>query len=156
MRKAGLIILGLIVLLALGGGAAAVYMLFLAPKNSQDATIDPNDLPPPVPVKRPAFIPLEPFSVYVRPEGQPPREVIVILHLEVPTDNVSIVNDRMHILRDRFIREMLKGDPIPVPDRFTARDLYLLRDQLKGPTEEIMGKGVVTQVLLLNIIGQLK
>jgi flagellar basal body-associated protein FliL len=156
VRKVAFIILGLVVLLSLAGGGAAVYLLVLAPKKQQEAGTDPNDPPPEAPVKRPAFIPLEPFSVYVLPEGQKPREVIVILHLEVPPDNVPIVNEKMHLLRDRYIRELLKGDPVEVPTRFSAKDLYGLRDRLRGPTEEVLGKGLVTQVLLLNIIAQLK
>lgn len=157
MRKIILIVVALIVLASLAGGGFAVYMFVFAPKKQeQTENIDPSDPPPEAPVKRPAFIPLEPFSVYIVPEGQKPREVMVILHLEVPPDNVPMVNDKMHILRDRYIRELLKGDPIPVPARFTSKDLFLLRDRLRGPTDEILGKGVVTQVLLLNIITQLK
>lgn len=156
MRKLALIIVAIVALVTLAGGGVAVYLLLLAPKSEQKTEIDPDDPPPPMPVKRPAFIPLEPFSVYVRPEGQKVREIIMILHLEVPPDNVPQVNDKMHILRDRYIRELLKGEPIDVPERFTAKDLYVVRDRLQGPTEEVMGKGVVTQVLLLNIIGQLK
>ena len=157
MRKIILIVVALIVLASLAGGGFAVYTFVFAPKMSeQAATIDPNDPPPDAPVKRPAFIPLEPFSVYIIPEGQKPREVMVILHLEVPPDNVPMVNDKMHLLRDRYIRELLKGDPIPVPARFTSKDLFVLRDRLRDPTDEILGKGVVTQVLLLNIITQLK
>ncbi|MFN4310914.1 MAG: flagellar basal body-associated protein FliL [Ferrovibrio sp.] len=157
MRKLGLIILAIVVLLTLAGGGVAVYLLIIAPKSQSEAeAVDPNDPPPPPVPKRPAFIPLEPFSVYVRPEGQPSREIIVILHLEVPPDNVPQVNEKMHLLRDAYIRELLKGDPIEVPARFTARDLYVVRDRLRAPTEQVMGKGLVTQVLLLNIIGQLK
>lgn len=156
MRKVGLIILGLVVVLSLAGGGAAVYLLVLAPKSQNESAVDPSDPPPEAPVKRPAFIPLEPFSVYVVPEGQKPREVMVILHLEVPPDNVPMVNEKMHLLRDRYIRELLKGKPLEVPARFTGKDLYPLRDSLRGPTEEVLGKGVVTQVLLLNIIAQLK
>lgn len=155
MRKIALIIVGVVVLLTLAGGGAAVYFLVMAPKK-QEAAVDPADPPPPAPVKRPAFVPLEPFSVYVQPEGQKPREIMVILHLEVPPDNVPAVNEKMHVLRDRYIRELLKGDPIQVPSRFTAKDLFAVRDTLRDPTDEVMGKGVVTQVLLLNIIGQLK
>lgn len=157
MRKVGLIVLALVVLLTLAGGGAAVYFMVIAPKQQQEeAAAAANDPPPPAPVKRPAFVPLDPFSVYVQPEGQRPREIMIILHLEVPPDNVPLVNERMHILRDRYIRELLKNDPMPVPARFTARDLYAVRDALREPTDEVMGKGVVTQVLLLNIIGQLK
>lgn len=157
MRKIALIVLALVVLASLGGGGFAVYLFLFAPKKQEEmAHLDPNDPPPEAPLKRPAFIPLEPFSVYVMPEGQPPREVMVILHLEVPPDNVPLVNERMHVLRDRYIRELLKGDPITVPARFTSKDLFQLRDRLRGPTDEILGKGVVTQVLLLNIITQLK
>lgn len=157
MRKIILIVVALIVLASLAGGGFAVYMFVFAPKKQEQAEhIDPSDPPPEAPVKRPAFIPLEPFSVYIVPEGQKPREVMVILHLEVPPDNVPMVNEKMHILRDRYIRELLKGDPIPVPARFSSKDLFLLRDRLREPTDEILGKGVVTQVLLLNIITQLK
>jgi flagellar basal body-associated protein FliL len=157
LRKVVLIIVALIVLASLAGGGYAVYMFVFAQKTQEQAeNIDPNDPPPEAPVKRPAFIPLEPFSVYVVPEGQPRREVMVILHLEVPPDNVPMVNEKMHMLRDRYIRELLKGEPIPVPARFSGKDLFLLRDRLREPTDEILGKGVVTQVLLLNIITQLK
>lgn len=156
MRKVALIIIGLVVLLSLAGGSAAVYFLVIAPKTQEEAAIDQNDPPPPPVIKRPAFIPLEPFSLYVHPEGQKPREIMIILHLEVPPDNVPAVNERMHLLRDRYVRELLKGDPVEVPSRFTTRDLYPVRDRLRGPTDEVLGKDVVTQVLLLNIIGQLK
>jgi flagellar basal body-associated protein FliL len=157
LRKVVLIIVALIVLASLAGGGYAVYMFIFAQKQQEQAeAIDPSDPPPEAPVKRPAFIPLEPFSIYVVPEGQPRREVMVILHLEVPPDNVPMVNDKMHMLRDRYIRELLKGEPIPVPPRFSGKDLFLLRDRLREPTDEILGKGVVTQVLLLNIITQLK
>lgn len=157
MRKIAFFLIAILVLLSLVGGGVAVYMLFFAPKEETEQTdIDPSDPPPPVPAKRPAFVPLEPFSLYVKPEGQPVREIIVIFHLEVPPDNVPQVNEKMHMLRDRYIRVLLNGPPMEVPARFTAKDLYPLRDRLRGPTEEVLGKGVVTQVLLLNIIGQLK
>jgi flagellar basal body-associated protein FliL len=155
VRKLALILVGLVVLAALVGGGLAVYLLVIAPK-MQEAVVDPEDIPPPAPSKRPAFVPLEPFSVYIKPENQKPREITVILHLEVPPDNVPQVNDKMHLLRDRYISELLKGPPIDVPERFAAKDLFVIRDQLRGPTEEVLGKGVVTQVLLLNIISQLK
>ncbi|MEK9969829.1 MAG: hypothetical protein VW600_11885, partial [Ferrovibrio sp.] len=102
MRKIALILLALVVLASLAGGGFAVYLFLFAQKKQEEvATADPNDPPPQAPVKRPAFIPLEPFSVYVRPESQPAREVMVILHLEVPPDNVPLVNEKMHLLRDR-------------------------------------------------------
>lgn len=155
MRKIALIVIAVVALITLIGVGVAVYFLVLAPKPTEEA-IDPNDPPPPIPVKRPAFVPLEPFSIYIKPEGQKAREIIVILHLEVPPDNVPQVNEKMHVLRDRYIRELLKGDPIEVPARFTAKDLFVIRDRLREPTDEVLGKGVVTQVLLLNILGQLK
>src|SRR3546814_18560647 len=89
---------------------------------------------------------LEPFSVYVKPEGQPVREVIAIFNLEVPQDNVPKVNEKMFMLRDRYINELLKGQPIAVPARFTAKDLYSLRDRLPTPTDEVLGNGIVTKV----------
>lgn len=155
MRKVALILIALLVLAALVGGGVAVYLLVLSPKG-EEAVADPSDPPPPMPSKRPAFVPLEPFSVYIKPENQKVREITVILHLEVPPDNVPQVNEKMHILRDRYISELLKGPPIDVPERFTAKDVFVIRDRLREPTEEVMGKGVVTQVLLLNIISQLK
>lgn len=155
MRKIALILIAVLVLAALVGGGVAVYLLMFAPKE-EESVIDPSDPPPPMPAKRPAFVPLEPFSVYIKPENQKVREITVILHLEVPPDNVPQVNEKMHILRDRYIAELLKGPPIDVPERFTAKDVFVVRDRLREPTEEVLGKGVVTQVLLLNIISQLK
>jgi len=155
LRKVALILIAVLVLAALAGGGVAVYLLMFAPKD-EEVAVDPNDPPPPMPAKRPAFVPLEPFSVYIKPENQKVREITVILHLEVPPDNVPQVNDKMHVLRDRYISELLKGPPIDVPERFTAKDVFVIRDRLRGPTEEVLGKGVVTQVLLLNIISQLK
>ncbi|HEX6959696.1 MAG TPA: hypothetical protein VF194_17055 [Ferrovibrio sp.] len=131
-----------------------MYRLVFAPKAEQGA-VDPDDPPPPTPIKRPAFVPLDPFSVYIQPEGQKPREILLVLNLEVPPDNVPQVNAKLHLLRDRYIRELLKEDPYPVPARFTAKDLYFIREKLKGPTDEVLGKGIVTQILLLNIVGQL-
>lgn len=154
MNKIVLIIIAVVVLGVLGGGGAAAYFLVFAKKHEPEQHVE--EAPPPPPVKRPAFIPLEPFSVLVQPEGQPPREMIVIFHLEAPPDNVPLINSRLHILRDRYIRELMKGDPIKVPARFEAKDLYELRNRLRGPTEEVMGKDVVTQVLLLNVISPLK
>lgn len=155
MRKIALILIALITLIALAGGGVAIYLLVLAPKRhaEEEAAKDP---PPPIPVKRPAFVPLDPFSVYVKPEGQPVREVIAIFNLEVPPDNVPKVNEKLFLLRDRYIAELLKGPPLEVPARFTAKDLYSLRDRLQGPTDEVLGKGVVTQVLLLNILSPFK
>jgi flagellar basal body-associated protein FliL len=156
LRRIALIVIAVLALITLIGGGIAAYFLVFAAKPEEEEAFDPNDPPPPIPVKRPAFVPLEPFSVYVKPEGQRVREIIVILHLEAPPDNVPLVNEKMHVLRDRYIRELLKGDPIEVPARFTVKDLYVIRDRLREPTEEVLGKGVVTQVLLLNILGQLK
>ncbi len=147
-----LIIVAVVVLLALGGGGAAAYFLVFAKKPAEVV----EEAPPPAPVKRPAFIPLDPFSVWVEPEGQKPREVIVIFHLEAPPDNVPEINAKMHLLRDRYIRELMKLDPVKVPIRFEAKDLVQLKNILRQPTEDVMGKGVVTQVLLLNVISPLK
>ncbi len=152
-RKLALIIIGVIVLLALAGGGVAAYLMIFA-KKPEPAHAE--EQPPPAPVKRPAFIPLDPFSVWVKPEGQKVREVIVILHLEAPPDNVPEINSKMHLLRDRYIRELTKLDPIAVPVRFETKDLSVLRTLLRQPTEDVMGKGVVTQVLLLNLISPLK
>jgi len=157
LRKIAIVLIAVIALIALAGGGVAVYLLILAPKkHAEEQAEHANDPPPPIPIKRPAFVPLEPFSVYVKPEGQPVREVTVIFHLEVPPDNVPKVNENMHLLRDRYVGELLKGPPLEVPARFTAKDLYVLRDRLQKPTDEVLGKGVVTQVLLLNIISQLR
>lgn len=147
-----LIIVAVVVLLALGGGGAAAYFLVFAKKPAEVV----EEAPPPAPVKRPAFIPLDPFSVWVEPEGQKPREVIVIFHLEAPPDNVPEINAKMHLLRDRYIRELMKLDPVKVPIRFESKDLVQLKNILRQPTEDVMGKGVVTQVLLLNVISPLK
>lgn len=155
MRKIAIILIAVLVLATLAGGGIAAYLLIFSPKEEEEA-VDPSDPPPPMPVKRPAFVPLEPFSVYVKPENQKVREVMLVLHLEVPPDNVPIVNEKMHLLRDRYITELLKGPPIDVPERFTTKDLFGVRERLRGPTDEVLGKGVVTQVLLLNIISQLK
>ncbi|MBP7066184.1 hypothetical protein [Ferrovibrio sp.] len=152
-RKLALIIIGVIVLLALAGGGVAAYLLVFAKKPVAETT---EEAPPPAPIKRPAFIPLDPFSVWVQPEGQKVREVIVIFHLEAPPDNVPEINSKMHLLRDRYIRELMKLDPIKVPVRFETKDLAELRNLLRQPTEEVMGKGLVTQVLLLNILSPLK
>ncbi|WP_428246918.1 hypothetical protein [Ferrovibrio sp.] len=152
MNKMVLIIVAVVVLLALGGGGAAAYFLVFAKKPAEVV----EEAPPPAPVKRPAFIPLDPFSVWVEPEGQKPREVIVIFHLEAPPDNVPEINAKMHLLRDRYIRELMKLDPVKVPIRFEAKDLVQLKNILRQPTEDVMGKGVVTQVLLLNVISPLK
>lgn len=152
-RKLILIIIAILVLLALAGGGVVAYLIVFAKKPEAEHV---EEAPPPAPVKRPAFIPMDPFSIWVQPEGQPPREVIVIFHLEAPPDNVPAINAKMHLLRDRYIRELLKGDPLKVPARFEAKDLYDLRQRLRGPTDEVMGKGVITQILLLNIIAPLK
>ncbi|WP_430398620.1 hypothetical protein [Ferrovibrio sp.] len=152
MSKIVLIIVAVVVLLALGGGGAAAYFLVFAKKPAEVA----EEAPPPAPVKRPAFIPLDPFSVWVEPEGQKPREVIVIFHLEAPPDNVPEINSKMHLLRDRYIRELMKLEPIKVPPRFETKDLLSLKTILRQPTDDVMGKGVVTQVLLLNIVAPLK
>jgi len=152
VNKIVLIIVAVVVLLALGGGGAAAYFLVFAKKPAEVA----EEAPPPAPVKRPAFIPLDPFSVWVEPEGQKPREVIVIFHLEAPPDNVPEINSKMHLLRDRYIRELMKLEPIKVPPRFEAKDLLPLKTILRQPTDDVMGKGVVTQVLLLNIVAPLK
>lgn len=153
MKKVVVIAIVAVALLALAGGGAAAYFLVFAKKAEQAQFEEP---PPVAPVKRPAFIPLEPFSIYVQPEGQPPREVIVVLHLEAPPDNVPEIGAKMHLLRDRYIRELLKGEPLKVPVRFELKDFNEVKVRLRGPTEEVMGKGVVTQVLLLNVISPLK
>ncbi|MBX3454017.1 hypothetical protein [Ferrovibrio sp.] len=153
-RKLILIIIAILVLLALAGGGVVAYLIVFA---KQPETEHADEPPPPAPVKRPAFIPMDPFSVWVQPEGQKqPREVILILHLEAPPDNVPAINAKMHILRDRYIRELLKSEPLKVPARFEAKDLADIKQRLRGPTDEVMGKDVVTQVLLLNIVAPLK
>lgn len=153
-KKLIIIIIAVVMLLVLAGGGAAAYFLVFAKK--PEATEAEGEAPPPAPVKRPAFIPLEPFSVLVEPEGQKPREVIVILHLEAPPDNVIEINSKMHRLRDAYIVAINGMDPIKVPLRFEAKDLNELKVKLRKPTEDVMGKGVITQVLLLNIVAPLK
>ncbi len=152
-RKLILIIIAILVLLALAGGGVVAYLIVFAKNPETELSDEP---PPPAPVKRPAFIPMDPFSVWVQPEGQQPREVIAIFHLEAPPDNVPAINAKMHLLRDRYIRELLKGEPTKVPARFEARDLAEIKNRLRAPTEEVMGKDMVTQVLLLNIVAPLK
>lgn len=152
-RKLIFIIIAVVMLLVLAGGGAAAYFLVFAKKPAPEAVAEE---PPPAPVKRPAFIPMEPFSIFVEPEGQKPREVILILHLEAPPDNVLEINSKMHILRDRFILTLNSLEPMKVPPRFEAKDLAEIKAVLRKPIEDVMGKGLVTQVLLLNIVAPLK
>jgi len=152
-RKLIFIIIAVVMLLVLAGGGAAAYFLVFAKKPAPEAV---EEEPPPAPVKRPAFIPMEPFSIFVEPEGQKVREVILILHLEAPPDNVLEINSKMHVLRDRVILTLNSMEPMKVPARFEAKDLAEIKAVLRKPIEDVMGKGLVTQVLLLNIVAPLK
>jgi flagellar protein FliL len=97
-KKMLFIIIGVILALALGGGAAYYFLVVKAGDKSAESS------KPKVPEIQ-VFVPLEIFTVNLRPEpGEPQQYLQTMINLQVPSDEAAAaLKGRMPELRNRIL-----------------------------------------------------
>ena len=108
-KKMLFIIIGVVLALALGGGAAYYFLVVKAGDKSAESS------KPKVPEIQ-VFVPLEIFTVNLRPEpGEPQQYLQTMINLQVPSDEAAAaLKGRMPELRNRilFILTNLHGNSL--------------------------------------------
>ncbi|OWS70427.1 flagellar basal body-associated protein FliL [Polynucleobacter campilacus] len=97
-KKMLFIILGVVLALAIGGGAAYYFLVMKADSKSAESS------KPKVPELQ-IFVPLEVFTVNLRPESTEPQQYLqTTLNLQVPSEEMSAsLKARMPELRSRIL-----------------------------------------------------
>ena len=96
-KKMLFIILGVVLVLAIGGGAAYYFLVMKADSHAAESKPKTPELQ--------VFVPLEAFTVNLRPEGTEPQQYLqTTLNLQVPSEEMS-ANLKAHMpeLRSRIL-----------------------------------------------------
>jgi flagellar FliL protein len=96
-KKMLFIILGVVLVLAIGGGAAYYFLVMKADSHAAESKPKTPELQ--------VFVPLEAFTVNLRPEGAEPQQYLqTTLNLQVPSEEMS-ANLKAHMpeLRSRIL-----------------------------------------------------
>lgn len=141
------ILIAVVALVVLAGGGAGAYY-FLKPKdaNAETAAAETKKDKPEGPV---AYVEMDPFVLSVVDKTQTHQFVSIAVALEVSDpQKVSEVEQKMPKLTDAYLTEMYgtfaqkalaEGGSIP---------LDVVRQKLKRITNDVMGEGVVDDVLM--------
>ncbi|QWD13733.1 flagellar basal body-associated protein FliL [Polynucleobacter paneuropaeus] len=149
-KKMLFIIIGVILALALGGGAAYYFLVVKAGDKSAESS------KPKVPEIQ-VFVPLEIFTVNLRPEpGEPQQYLQTMINLQVPSDEAAAaLKGRMPELRNRilFILTNKKASEITSVDGKNAL-IAEITEQIQKPFSGSESEQKITGVYFTSFIIQ--
>ncbi|QWD10218.1 flagellar basal body-associated protein FliL [Polynucleobacter paneuropaeus] len=149
-KKMLFIIIGVILALALGGGAAYYFLVVKAGDKSAESS------KPKVPEIQ-VFVPLEIFTVNLRPEpGEPQQYLQTMINLQVPSDEAAAaLKGRMPELRNRilFILTNKKASEITSVDGKNAL-IAEITEQVQKPFSGSESEQKITGVYFTSFIIQ--
>jgi flagellar FliL protein len=149
-KKMLFIIIGVILALALGGGAAYYFLVVKAGDKSAESS------KPKVPEIQ-VFVPLEIFTVNLRPEpGEPQQYLQTMINLQVPSDEAAAaLKGRMPELRNRilFILTNKKASEITSVDGKNAL-IAEITEQVQKPFSGSEAEQKITGVYFTSFIIQ--
>ena len=149
-KKMLFIIIGVILALALGGGAAYYFLVVKAGDKSAESS------KPKVPEIQ-VFVPLEIFTVNLRPEpGEPQQYLQTMINLQVPSDEAAAaLKGRMPELRNRilFILTNKKASEITSVDGKNAL-ITEITEQVQKPFSGSESEQKITGVYFTSFIIQ--
>jgi len=149
-KKMLFIIIGVVLALALGGGAAYYFLVVKAGDKSAESS------KPKVPEIQ-VFVPLEIFTVNLRPEpGEPQQYLQTMINLQVPSDEAAAaLKGRMPELRNRilFILTNKKASEITSVDGKNAL-IAEITEQVQKPFSGSESEQKITGVYFTSFIIQ--
>ncbi|QWD32972.1 flagellar basal body-associated protein FliL [Polynucleobacter paneuropaeus] len=149
-KKMLFIIIGVVLALALGGGAAYYFLVVKAGDKSAESS------KPKVPEIQ-VFVPLEIFTVNLRPEpGEPQQYLQTMINLQVPSDEAAAaLKGRMPELRNRilFILTNKKASEITSVDGKNAL-IAEITEQVQKPFSGSEAEQKITGVYFTSFIIQ--
>lgn len=141
--------IGLIVLLMLAGASVSVMKwLKIGPFASKGATAE---APPPPPPAQPRFVDMEPMVVTIFDGEKVAANIQIGIKLETLSDaNASAIQKKMPKVRDAFLRDLHTFIPrlLKTSERI---DVAVLKDRLQGVADKVMGKNVISGVLIQSV-----
>lgn len=135
-----------VVLILLGGGAIGAMVVFgIGPfaKNVKTEAAPP-------PVKKATYIDMEALSIPVFIPDQKPRQVYMTLRLETTEEGFRKVKAMEPKIRDILLTDLHNVLPNHLKDRRTT-DLTQLKPRMMAGVAKVLGPGVVTDVLVIEI-----
>ncbi|MBT8540000.1 flagellar basal body-associated protein FliL [Polynucleobacter paneuropaeus] len=148
-KKMLFIILGVVLALAIGGGAAYYFLVMKADSNTAESKPKTPELQ--------IFVPLEAFTVNLRPESTEPQQYLqTTLNLQVPSEEMSAnLKSHMPELRSRilFILTNKKASEITsVEGKNTL--ITEITEELQKPFSGSQSEQKITGVYLTSFIIQ--
>ena len=141
MRTKWLLVGGAVLALVLGGGVA--YYLFLGDSESSRAALVST---------KPGYVAIDSLAAPVMREGRLSHYIHLVATVEVADeDNIERVANRKPALRDAFLRALYRV-PIGTEGEVSALDLKAVKSRLLKAAREIVGEGVVGDVLLTRSV----
>ncbi len=142
-----LLIIGLVAGLLFGGGVAAAYFLFLAPKPEAVPVAEETPKEDPK-LSSGIFVKLERLSAPLVVNDQVSGYVLLDLSLElVEAGDEAMVTQRLPILKDAFLREVTRA-PIGKTDQPMVIDYENLVERLKTVANQELKRAVIDRVLI--------
>ncbi|MGA0394625.1 MAG: hypothetical protein ACO3MW_11265 [Rhodospirillales bacterium] len=150
MKK--LVIAFVAIILIAGGTFGALKFLKLGPfadKSAQEAN-------KPKPIEPPRFIDMPQLNVPIFAQDKVAGTVLIQLKLEtVGTANEAKVNRILPRLNDAFLRELHTFIP-RLLQKTQRLDVFILKRRLQMVSDRVVGKGVVSNVLVQSVTNSAK
>lgn len=135
-----------VVLVLLGGGAIGAMVVFGIGPFAKPGKIEAA---PPPPAKA-MYIDMQALSIPVFITDQKPRQVFMTLRLETSEANYKKVQAMEPRIRDILLTDLHNVLPNHLKDRRTT-DLAQLKPRMLAGIGKVLGPGVVTDVLVIEI-----
>ncbi|CAA6603309.1 exported hypothetical protein [Rhodospirillaceae bacterium LM-1] len=135
-----------VILILLGGGAVGAMVVFGIGPFAKPKIVEPVAAP----VVKNAYIDMEAISIPVFIPDQKPRQVYMTLRLESKEEFRSKISHMMPRIRDALITNLQIVLPVHLKNRPTT-DLAQLKPRMLSDIAKVMGPGVVSDVLVVEI-----
>jgi flagellar basal body-associated protein FliL len=136
----------IVVLVLLGGGAVGAMAVFGIGPFAKPT----NVAAPPPPTKKVMYVDMQALSIPVFIPDQKPRQVFMTLRLETNEDVYKKVTAMEPRIRDVLLTDLHNVLPDHLKDRKTT-DLTQLKPRMIADIAKVIGPGVVTDVLVIEI-----
>ena len=150
MKK--LIIAFLAIFLIAGGTVGALKFLKVGPFAGKDEKVAKKDKP----IVPPLFIDVPPLNVPLFADDKVAGTVLIQLKLEaIGTANEAKINHQLPRITDAFLRELHTFIP-RLLHKTRRLDVFILKKRLQMVSDRVVGKGVVSNVLVQTVTNSAK
>lgn len=143
------LVIAMAVILMLAGASVSVMKWMNVGPFAKKGTV--AEAPAPKPAIQPRFVDMEPLVVSVFDGDKLAANIQIGIKLETLSDaNASAIQKKMPKISDAFLRDL--HDFLPRLMRQSDRiDVVVLKDRLKGVADKVMGKNVISGVLIQSV-----